>query len=558
MSKVMKRTDSVKGDEGAILILALVFIVAISLVVLALANFSANSLKNTTNFARARAMDYSASGVMQAAMESESSTPIPATLPTQNVQTTTSYCWTPTTSVSIGGVPTNVSALTIDNQQMVVWCSVDENLQSVNTRVVTFYTCPTSQTATQCVAAPFLEAVVSYDDYPPGGASMMTAQCTTTCGQGLTVDAWNWGKAALSASGTLLNVITVATLPPAPATVGATYTPVATADAPATPVVASLTTGVCTVSGGVVTLVNLGTCTLTFNAVGDAQFLPANQVLQTFQVVGTAQTATFYTSSAHVSTLSSATVTYSSGGTYQLYAAGSGNGVISFASTSQTVCTVNSSTGVVTYVNYGICTVTATAAATASYNVSAPATFTLTINANTPAGAMIGTSDTSNNGSPGTGDSLVYTYNQTISPSSLLSGFTLNTPQTVYLQMTDPSGSQSVLVICQGDQTYGRYNSNSCVNQINLGSINLGDGGAYLSRYSTAYYKGTMTMTTNANNQSVVTVAITTQTGNNPPTVGTDSNKTTLVWTPSSSATNTLGVAVSTATVTEVTAVVNF
>ena len=98
----------------------------------------------------------------------------------------------------------------------------------------------------------------------------------------------------------------------------------------------------------------------------------------------TSQSVAFYTTNGYVTTTTSGSATYSPSGTYPTYAQGSGSGTITFASTSTGVCTVNSSTGLITFVTAGTCTVTADAAATTSYSDSGPTTFTLTINPRPP------------------------------------------------------------------------------------------------------------------------------------------------------------------------------
>jgi type II secretory pathway pseudopilin PulG len=101
---------------------------------------------------------------------------------------------------------------------------------------------------------------------------------------------------------------------------------------------------------------------------------------QAITVVGATQTVAFYSgSSSGATVITSATTPFAPSGSYQLYAAGSAGGVVTYTSTSASVCTVNSATGAVTIVSGGTCTVTAQAAAITTYAASGTTGFTLTI-----------------------------------------------------------------------------------------------------------------------------------------------------------------------------------
>ena len=83
------------------------------------------------------------------------------------------------------------------------------------------------------------------------------------------------------------NSITITSTAPSNAVVGgATYTPTATATSGDTVVITvdSSSSGVCSISGGVVTFNHVGTCTLDFNDPGNTDYLPATQVVQVVSV----------------------------------------------------------------------------------------------------------------------------------------------------------------------------------------------------------------------------------------------------------------------------------
>ena len=89
--------------------------------------------------------------------------------------------------------------------------------------------------------------------------------------------------------------ITFTSTPPDPALVGSSYTPAATGGASSNPVTFSVdpsSTGSCTISGGSVTFVAVGTCVIDANQAGNAGYEAAPQLQQSLAVVGT-QSITF-------------------------------------------------------------------------------------------------------------------------------------------------------------------------------------------------------------------------------------------------------------------------
>jgi hypothetical protein len=179
-----------RGESGAVLILALVYIISISLIVGALADWAMNSLNNTTHFQSANQIHTAVSGATNTAIHAMQVNPYPIN-PTYNATgytTALGPCWSPGPS----------STVSIDGQTVAVWCTMTVNLTSAATRTTTFYTCLSSVSATQCQANPLLQAVVIFDDYPSGGATRLYYQCNAplgvqTCGEGQTLVSWTWG-----------------------------------------------------------------------------------------------------------------------------------------------------------------------------------------------------------------------------------------------------------------------------------------------------------------------------------------------------------------------------
>jgi len=80
--------------------------------------------------------------------------------------------------------------VTIGGNEMSVWCSLVWTPLSASTRVETFSACPSTESASTCTANPYVQAVVTFDDYPTPIGLATTSACTTTCGTGMTVDSW--------------------------------------------------------------------------------------------------------------------------------------------------------------------------------------------------------------------------------------------------------------------------------------------------------------------------------------------------------------------------------
>ncbi len=126
---------------------------------------------------------------------------------------------------------------------------------------------------------------------------------------------------------------------------------------------ASNTASVCTVSGNTVTLVAVGTCSITASQAGNAGFAAATPVTNSFTVAAApllAQTITF--TSPGSQTLGTAPA--------PLSASASSGLVVSFASTTPGVCTVSGNT--LSLVAVGTCSITASQAGNSTYSAATP------------------------------------------------------------------------------------------------------------------------------------------------------------------------------------------
>ena len=237
----LDRTQPDRHDEsGAILVLALVFLLLTGGIISSLLSWSGSDLLNTKNFSSARSLSYSAGGAVDIAIQSArySSpdslttalvagqqgvttllvTPLTAPVSSGNQVTigsgATAQTVTATSSAALNtkaiavvsfnstsAEPVNTvifddtcegtsPSVTIGGTSISVWCSLIWTPFSATTRVETFAACSSSVSAANCTANPTVQSVVTFDDYsyPIGVAT--SAACTATCGTGMIVNSW--------------------------------------------------------------------------------------------------------------------------------------------------------------------------------------------------------------------------------------------------------------------------------------------------------------------------------------------------------------------------------
>jgi hypothetical protein len=185
----------------------------------------------------------------------------------------------------------------------------------------------------------------------------------------------------------------------------------------------STTTSVCTVnsSTGLVTDLTVGTCIIAANQSGNTVYAPAAQVTQSIPVIFD-----------HNQTISfAAAPTLSLGGTAVVSATATSGLAVSYSSTTTTVCTVNSSNGLVTDMTTGTCTIAADQAGDANFNAAPQATQSITVSASsgtTVPGAPTGVTATAGSasnevivtiGATDSGGSPIRGYSVTSSPSGI-------------------------------------------------------------------------------------------------------------------------------------------
>lgn len=176
------RRDAGHDEQGSVLIVALIYLCAVGVAMLSLTGWIANDLSNTSRFSNVREEQLAATSVAELAMQNIRYTPLLAS--TENASPP-SYCWG-------SGPSSGISS--IDGFSMDAWCSTVWDPTSAATRVVTISICQTTVTASGCATSPYLQATVTFDDYPPGGAAPVQGPCTDWgwCGEGMTVSGWVW------------------------------------------------------------------------------------------------------------------------------------------------------------------------------------------------------------------------------------------------------------------------------------------------------------------------------------------------------------------------------
>ena len=141
----------------------------------------------------------------------------------------------------------------------------------------------------------------------------------------------------------------------------------ATASSGLTVSYASTTQSVCTVTGGKITFVTAGTCTVTASQPGNTSYAAATPVTQSFAVTATTQTITF--AALPNTTLASSPLT--------LTATASSGLTVSYTSTTSSVCIVSGST--LTLIAAGTCSITASQAGNTSFAAATSVTQSFTV-----------------------------------------------------------------------------------------------------------------------------------------------------------------------------------
>jgi hypothetical protein len=179
-----------RDEDGAVLILAIIFLMVVSLVITAILTWAGTSLTATGSFQTERDTEYGATAAVNLAVQTTRTT-FDAGSPAPFLNNPTpELCATYATP---GGGSTSVH----------VYCTMVWQPYSSNTRVFTYSACLSGSSAdasgTSCAAAPLLQARFAFYDYPSAAASISSTpqECQPVssggaCGQNVAQLSWQW------------------------------------------------------------------------------------------------------------------------------------------------------------------------------------------------------------------------------------------------------------------------------------------------------------------------------------------------------------------------------
>jgi len=287
---------------------------------------------------------------------------------------TTGICTVSGTTASLTNPGTcTIQATQAGNSTYAAAQPVNQSFTVLGTQTITFNPIPNQTQGTQLnlVATATSGLTVSFASLTTGICTVSGTTASLTNPGTCTIQATQAGNATYAAaqpvnqSFTVLGTQTITFNPIANQTQGTQLNLVATASSGLTVSFASLTTGVCTVSGTVASLTNPGTCTIQATQAGNATYAAAQPVNQSFTVLGT-QTITF-----------NPIANQTQGTQLNLVATATSGLTVSFASLTTGVCTVSGTVASLT--NPGTCTIQGTQGGNATYAAAQPVNQSFTV-----------------------------------------------------------------------------------------------------------------------------------------------------------------------------------
>ena len=362
-------TVRASGETGAILILAMVYLVAVGLIVAALSTWATNDLNNSTRFAFGELTHLGCHRHDERGDQLRRYNPVITSSQIADQASPYVACWG---GDSLSGIPV------INGNQIAVWCSTVWDPLNYVTRDVNFVACPISVDAPSCVANPLLTAEVKYDDYPPAPARSAPIQelCSVWCGAGITVVSWQWGTSTTGAVTGVASSMTFTNEPSDTSATGTTQAAVTVDDSSGNAVAGdwvqlSQASGPSCGSPNPVAGVNAQTSTLSAetNSSGVAEFTsispqcPGNYTLAAVDGAANATSTNFVVSQQKsvITVTSSAPTNATQNGvsTAPASATASSGDTVAITSATPTICsltTVNKVPNYIKYLNLGTCT----------------------------------------------------------------------------------------------------------------------------------------------------------------------------------------------------------
>ena len=167
-----------RDERGASLVLAIVFVFAVGLALVAIGDFATSALRNTAD--------------LQSLRSNEANAEAATTVALRYVQT--SY----TASIYSGGTPPSCLPSSA-SLPYAVYCTQSDTPPNGYSRIVDFYACPSGTSEGSCVptgsvpkpSALFLHAQAAYSDWNFAGQNSCSTASTATCGAGVTIEKWD-------------------------------------------------------------------------------------------------------------------------------------------------------------------------------------------------------------------------------------------------------------------------------------------------------------------------------------------------------------------------------
>lgn len=185
--RLTTRRSSSENESGAALLLALIFVIVMSVTLLAIVNFAGDALINTANLKGQRSLEYAADAATDAAIQA-----VRYSYYAFDGTTNPSGDCVPDGTVLI--LPDTATMPAVNGETMTVNCSGVINHDPVthqpaqNTRTVTFTTC---EQATCTPRSAIVVATVIFQDYSAAGIYKCTsAPDSATCGTGDIIQSW--------------------------------------------------------------------------------------------------------------------------------------------------------------------------------------------------------------------------------------------------------------------------------------------------------------------------------------------------------------------------------
>ncbi len=459
-------------EDGAILILALAYLIAVSLAVLMLSNWSTNDLNNSSKFSSANSLTLAASDMMNVSIQYVRYNPLISSSQPVGVASPVVACW--------GGSSSQTSLIpVIDGNQVAVWCSTVWEPLSYQTRDVTFDACPIDVSAVSCTGSNvLLAAEVIFDDYPPAPKSSAPIQslCSVWCGSGMTVTSWGWGSSVPITTAGLASKLTFSSEPTDTSAGSSTQAAVTVDDASGNPVAGDNVTIL--EQNGPTDGISADTSTLSAvtNSSGVATFTDiVPQFVGSYTLTAVDGAASTTSTTFNVSTQKSVITVTSKpptnatkgGSTYTPTATASSKDavVITVDSSSSSVCSI--SAGAVSFQNAGTCTLDFNDPAVGNVNY-APAT---QVTQSFPVG-----------GTTATQVGITLTSNTPTVSSSTNVGITLTLENSVGVAVNS-SGTTTVVLSDIGDGYFATKSGTSIASSASTLNVTFASGASTASAY---------------------------------------------------------------------------